>query len=66
MTMRSTGSVFLFIFANLVSGGTAAAQGSAMAMTNGVSNDSPGQTRTYYIAADEVTWDVATFAARAR
>src|SRR5712691_12384575 len=55
MTKRGMGS--LCIFAILVCGGTAAAQGSAMAMASDAPKGSAGQTRTYYIAADEVTWD---------
>ncbi len=57
MRTRGTDPLFLFVFAILVCGGTAAAQGSAMA--SGAPNGSTGQTRTYYIAADEVTWDYA-------
>jgi len=57
MTTRGTDPLFLFVFAILVCGGTAAAQGSATA--SGAPNGSTGQTRTYYIAADEVTWDYA-------
>ena len=59
MMTRATGPAFLFMFAILVCGGTAAAQGSAMAMSSGAPGGSTGQTRTYYIAADEVTWDYA-------
>ena len=57
MTTRDTGPIFLFIFAILVCGGTAAAQGSAMTTASGTPNGSTGRTRTYFIAADEVTWD---------
>ena len=59
MTTRGTGPIFLFIFAILVCGGTAAAQGSAMTTASGTPNGSTGRTRTYFIAADEVTWDYA-------
>src|SRR5229473_1329464 len=59
MMTRATGPAFLFMFAILVCGGTAAAQDSAMAMSSGAPGGSTGQTRTYYIAADEVTWDYA-------
>jgi len=59
MTTRGTGPLFLVTFAILVCSGTAAAQGSAMAMSSGAPSGSTGQTRTYYIAADEVTWDYA-------
>lgn len=63
MTTRSTGLLSLFIFSISVWVSAAAAQGSAMAMPSGARNDatnaSTGQTHTYYIAADEVTWDYA-------
>lgn len=59
MARLGTAPLFLSIFALLACGGTAAAQGSDMATASGAPNGSTGQTRTYFIAADEVTWDYA-------
>ena len=56
MTMRGTAILFLCILAGLVCCGMTAAQ-NHVTMPSGVSSASPGQTRTYFIAADEVTWD---------
>src|SRR6202165_3922766 len=47
----------LFVCATLICGGTAVAQGGSMAMNSSVPSSSTGQTRIYYIAADEVTWN---------
>ena len=57
MVTLGKGPFFLCTLAILVCGGTAVAQSSAMAPAIGAPTGSTGQTRTYYIAADEVTWD---------
>jgi FtsP/CotA-like multicopper oxidase with cupredoxin domain len=57
MVTLGKGPFFLCTLAILVCGGTAVAQSSAMAPAMGAPTGSTGQTRTYYIAADEVTWD---------
>jgi hypothetical protein len=58
MTTRGTGSLFVVTFLILLCSGTAAAQGTSMVMSSGTPSGT-GQARTYYIAADEVTWDYA-------
>jgi manganese oxidase len=58
MSRLGPGPCFLLVLGiSLWSGGTAAAQGGGMAAANGAPSPSTGQTRTYYIAADEVTWN---------
>jgi FtsP/CotA-like multicopper oxidase with cupredoxin domain len=57
MARRFTGPFLLLIFGALVCGGTAAAQVSGMTKAKTARKVSTGRTRTYYIAADEVTWD---------
>jgi hypothetical protein len=56
MERRSTGPLFLVVSLILVCG-TAAAQGRSMGKGTKTPKSSAGHTRTYYIAADEVTWD---------
>lgn len=56
MTKRGRGPLFLSILAILMCCGVTAAQ-SPMTMPTGAPSGSTGQTRRYYIAADEVTWD---------
>ncbi len=57
MTTRGTGPLVLLILGISVCGGTAAAQGGRMAAAHRTPNASTGHTRTYYIAADDLTWD---------
>jgi FtsP/CotA-like multicopper oxidase with cupredoxin domain len=60
VTMKTAGigCLFLLSFATLVSSSPAAAQGnSGMAAPSDAPKSSAGQTRTYYIAADELAWD---------
>ena len=56
MRMRCTRLILLSILGILVCACTAAAQG-GMAQAKPAPKSSAGKTRTYYIAADEVTWD---------
>jgi manganese oxidase len=49
--------LLLLLGMSIWSGGNAAAQGGGMATAGNPPSPSTGQTRTYYIAADEVTWD---------
>ncbi len=51
------GPLFLLILGTLLCGGTAAAQGGGTAKSKSARKVSAGRTRTYYLAADEVTWD---------
>ncbi len=57
MTMRDAFFLFVFFICPVLICEGVAAQSSGMTMTSTEPTRSPGQTRTYYIAADEVTWD---------
>jgi FtsP/CotA-like multicopper oxidase with cupredoxin domain len=58
MARRGTGPFLLLILGtSLCGGGTAAAQSGGMVTAKHAPKVSTGRTRTYYIAADEVTWD---------
>ena len=54
---RGLGTLHLLVLATFLCAGRSAAQSGGMAAPSNASDASTGQTRTYYIAADEVTWD---------